>query len=372
MAVDKPSVVILGGCGFYGRHLVKFLVENELASTIKIADKTLPALAKLTDELKAIYKNKELVSFRQCDLAKEDHIKRIFDGTTQYDYVFNCCGETRMGMDKQDYELKNTKTAERCSKAAEAANVKKWIEVSDARLWDDKKIKATEKMKPKNAWTMCSAARLAAEEIIKTRKNLPWCILRPVVTYGPGCKGNIMARTVIGAVYQKNRECMKTLWSKGMMVNTVHIRDVVRAMWLCATSEKSTGNTYHLADQGYTTQVKLTDMLGKIFKIKTGFTNGAINMAAKMSIGMVTNTVNEKHVPAWSNLCMDHDVLNTPLSPFLDEEILKKHYMYVDGTLIMKELGFKYDHPEITIDLVKEVIEKYKKQGFFPDVPLYG
>ena len=42
MPSDKPRVLILGGTGFVARHLVKYLVDNNLASKIRVADKQLP------------------------------------------------------------------------------------------------------------------------------------------------------------------------------------------------------------------------------------------------------------------------------------------------------------------------------------------
>jgi hypothetical protein len=37
------------------------------------------------------------VQFKHSDLAKPDHVARVFKDM-QYDYVFNLCGETRFGL----------------------------------------------------------------------------------------------------------------------------------------------------------------------------------------------------------------------------------------------------------------------------------
>ena len=44
---SKPSVLILGGMGMVGRNLVSYLVENRLASAIRVADKKMSMLAYL-------------------------------------------------------------------------------------------------------------------------------------------------------------------------------------------------------------------------------------------------------------------------------------------------------------------------------------
>lgn len=42
--------------------------------------------------------------------------------------------------------------------------------------------------------------------------------------------------------------------------------------------------------------------------------------------------------------------------------------MAINGTKISKDLNFEYDHPQITSELVREVIDEYVGQGLFPDI----
>jgi nucleoside-diphosphate-sugar epimerase len=67
----KPRVIVLGGCGFIGRNLVQYLAENGLASKIRVADKVLPDLAGLSKKQIEIFKNADLVDFKQSNLARE-------------------------------------------------------------------------------------------------------------------------------------------------------------------------------------------------------------------------------------------------------------------------------------------------------------
>lgn len=64
-------VLILGGCGFIGRHLVEFLVNNKLASKIRVADKTPPELAGMSKSTLALYKGNDIVEYKQANLARE-------------------------------------------------------------------------------------------------------------------------------------------------------------------------------------------------------------------------------------------------------------------------------------------------------------
>ena len=97
-----------------------------------------------------------------------------------------------------------------------------------------------------------------AEEKLKTIEGLNLVILRPAVVYGIGATMGLVPRIVCGRIYQHINEEMKFLWAKDLKINTVHVTDVVRAMWYIATwyeeNEKSGKGVliYNLADHGNT------------------------------------------------------------------------------------------------------------------------
>lgn len=76
--------------------------------------------------------------------------------------------------------------------------------------------------------------------------------------------------------------------------------------------------------------------------------------------------VQKKRNP-WSDLCRDHNISFTPLSPYIDKELLYYTPLYVDGTAIEKT-GFKYEIPEVTKDLLVESIKYYEDLNLFPKV----
>jgi hypothetical protein len=41
-AAPQPAYLILGGCGMVGRNLVQYLIHNNLARKIRVADKAMP------------------------------------------------------------------------------------------------------------------------------------------------------------------------------------------------------------------------------------------------------------------------------------------------------------------------------------------
>lgn len=41
----KPRVLVLGGAGMIGRNFVKYLVDRDLVSVVRVADKTMPEIS---------------------------------------------------------------------------------------------------------------------------------------------------------------------------------------------------------------------------------------------------------------------------------------------------------------------------------------
>jgi len=363
----KPAVLILGGCGFIGRHLVKYLVDNKLVSTIRVSDKSLPATSSMSEEHKAAFAQKNIVEFKQADLSKDDHVAKAFKDQ-KFNYVVNLCGETRFGIPESDYKTKILDTATKCSAAAKAAEVEKWIEVSTAVVYDQPgtKVASTEESKLK-PWTTVANYRLQAEEIVK-KNGPPSVILRPSLVWGPGDLTSFTPRLTSAVVYKKDNEKMKFLWDKDLKVNCVHVRDAVAAIWYSCTSVKA-GTLYNLSDETDLSQGALAEHVAAIFGIKVGFQNSLINAAAKMSLSKAASFSNDKHVPTWTKICQDGKVMNTPLSPYIDQELLSNNNLFVDGSKIVKESSGNFAYTtKMTTDGLKEVVTSFIKQGIFPNV----
>ncbi len=84
----------MGGVGFIGRNLVKYLVDRNLASYIRVLDKVLAVTAFMSAEHRAAFEDPR-VQFRQANLSAPASIKKNFDpeGAGTWDVVFNLAGE---------------------------------------------------------------------------------------------------------------------------------------------------------------------------------------------------------------------------------------------------------------------------------------
>lgn len=216
-------------------------------------------------------------------------------------------------------------------------------------------------MKP---WTSLAKASLQACQAVREIADLRYVVVRPAIVYGPGDVTGITPRLISGAVYQKLGETMKLLWSKELKINTVHVHDTVRALGHLLKAGND-GEVYNLADKSETSQGTINKFLEKLFGIKTDFLS---SIESKLYTGLamktVADTANDKHLAPWGELLKEQNIQSN-LTPYLDEELLYNNSTSVDGSKITTT-GFEYERPEVTIDLLKEVIVDYENKGMFP------
>jgi len=321
----------------------------------------LPALASLSEAQKTIFTQ---VEFEQVNLSRQNTIKKIFDVEAPFDYVINLAGETKYSQADAVYQENIITLSKVAATEAAKRKAKVFIEVSTAQVYDSgsKPRKEDAKIKP---WTGIAKAKAQAEEELKKISGLNLIILRPAIVYGPADLNGIMPRLVTAAVYKVKNEKMEFLWDKDLKINTVHVSDVVSAIWHLAQNGKP-GSVYNLADENDTTQGNLCPLLESIFGIQTGFL-GSLQSKLATSVAMktVAETANDKHLKPWSDVCKSNNITTTPLTPYLDEELLYNNHVSVDGAAIT-ETGFKYQHPKVTIDLLRESLQYHVSNGAFP------
>lgn len=180
-------------------------------------------------------------------------------------------------------------------------------------------------------------------------------------------------------VYQYLEEEMKWLWTKDLRQNTVHIHDAVRALWSIANwysagkanwDPKTMGGnvpTFNVVDKGATTQGTLADIIAQIFRIQTGFQGQLISTFARLNMDSVVDDVNDEVLGPWADLLAEAGITRPgPLSPFMEKELLKDTDLSMDGSRLEKVVGFQYEKPKLTKELIEEVIESYKKMKWWP------
>ncbi|XP_062611635.1 probable dTDP-glucose 4,6-dehydratase [Saccostrea cucullata] len=359
----KPRVLILGGTGFIGRNLVTYLVENNLASKVRVADKVPPVLAWLNQKHKEIFEN-PVVEFKQSSLISPASVSSAFtDPEGEYDFVINLAAETKYGQTDAVYQEGIVNLSLNCAREAAKHNPKVFVEFSTGQVYaaDKKPAKEDSKLDP---WTVLAKHKLEVEKQLRNIPGLNYLVVRPVIVYGPGDKMGLAPRLIIGAIYKYTRQKMKMLWTKDLQMNTVHVIDVCRAVWhLCNHGKK--GEVYNIVDNSHTTQGKVSELVSEIYDIKYDFMGSVLSNIARVNMTSVVEDINDRHVQPWADACERDGIVNTPLNPFIDQELLYNKNLAMSSSKLTAT-GFTYSIPELKIESLKEILDDYIKSGLFP------
>eukprot|EP00298_Acanthocystis_sp_HF-20_P000601 c10829_g2_i1.p1 GENE.c10829_g2_i1~~c10829_g2_i1.p1 ORF type:complete len:375 (+),score=136.70 c10829_g2_i1:35-1126(+) len=361
---DKPKVLVLGGVGFVGRNFVKYLVDNELASLIRVVDKAMPITSFMSPLHQAAFDN-PIVQFKQGDLSREATVDKSFalDDGSKFDYVVNLVSETKYSQSEETYEKNIFKVAQEVGKGAQKFGVKKFVELSHAAVYEPKNKHAKEDHKI-DPWTIQAKYKIKSEQHLQTL-GLPLVILRPAIIYGPADLTGISPRLICARVYKHKNQKMKFLWSGDLRINTVHVHDVARAIWHSCLNVPA-GSVFNLADKSDTSQGSLNTILEQLFGIETGFQAALASQAAQLAMKSVAAEINDQHLGPWSEICQAANIPTTPLTPYLDVELLYNKHMSVSGEAI-EATGFTYEKPLMTFELVKEQYDLFVDQKLFPN-----
>ncbi|KAK5112445.1 hypothetical protein LTR62_004201 [Meristemomyces frigidus] len=363
-ASPKPAVLIIGGLGYIGRFLAHYIHTNKLASTLRLVDKQLPQLASLAPEFKEACSND---NFLQADASREQSQARIFDlpprleGSKQeFDYVFNCGGETRYSQDDEVYKLRSYQLSLTTGKEAAKRGVKAFVEVSTAQVYNPNKAPQKESDKTSKPHTKQAKWKFAAEEELSKIPGLRLCVLRMPNVYGPYTVRWLGTQLALARVYQSRdpKETLKWLWGSDLRTNTLHVEDAARAMWMAAewrstndripnTTSSESRVVFNVVDKGATTQGQLAVIIKAIFGIETGFQNALVNTFARLNLEHVVDDVNDDTLDDWADLQEDAGIKENggPLSPFMEKELLKDADLSIDGSRFESVVGFKYVLP---------------------------
>nr|KAI8752522.1 dTDP-D-glucose 4; 6-dehydratase-like isoform X2 [Biomphalaria glabrata] len=356
------QVLVLGGTGFIGRNLVDYLVRNSLAKKIRVVDKVPPQMAWLNPRHSESFAS-PAVEFCHANLINKASAEKAFSDSGEFDFVINLAAETKYGQSEPVYKEGIFRLSMNCAELAAKHKVKKYIEVSTAQVYSHEKKPSREDSKSE-PWTNLARHKLEVEHALENFTDLNYVIVRPTIVYGLGDRNGLTPRLIIGAIYKYMKQKMQMLWTKDLKMNTVHVDDAVRALWhLCFHGNR--GQVYNLCDKGDTSQGLISSLISELFDINYDFLGSVFSNLARVRMTDIVDDINEKHVRPWSDACQRDKITNTPLNPFIDQELLYNKHLYVDGSKI-ESLGFTYHVPRLEVSSLKSILDDYIGLGLMP------
>jgi len=84
----------------------------------------------------------------------------------------------------------------------------------------------------------------------------------------------------------------------------------------------------------------------------------------------VVEDINEAHVGAWAEMLTKSDppVTKTPLSAYMNTFSLSKHTVAFSNKKIQRILGYQLKRPNMTSDVLYEIVDKWKTEGSWPTI----
>lgn len=193
--------------------------------------------------------------------------------------------------------------------------------------------------------------------------DLNYTILRLPIVYGVSDRNGLMPRIMGAAVFKQQSKTMKLLWDSSLLLNTVHVEDVCRAIWFVCEREETIKGIYNVVDDGKSTQGSISDLLAELYQINVDYYGYVVSSV--VDLNGAAEDVNDKHLTLWAAACRADDIQNTPLSPYMDVELMYSKHLHLDGAKL-KQLGFQLNVPQPTMKQIQEIVQDYVRMKVFP------
>lgn len=120
---------------------------------------------------------------------------------------------------------------------------------------------------------------------------------------------------------------------------------------------------YNVVDKANSTQGSISNLLAELFDIKVDYYGSLVSSAVDLT--NAADEANDKHLQPWAESCRKDNVLNTPLTPHMDSELLLHKHLNLDGTKL-SSLGFELNVPEPNVKLIRDIVDDFVEMKVFP------
>lgn len=243
----KKKVLVVGGTGFIGYHLIKFLKKKKFTIT-SISTKKPKKLRKL-----------KKVEYLKCNISKINDLKKI---DKQFDYIVNLGGNV-------DHHNKKLTYASHYIGCVNLYNIfketklKSFIQIGSSLEYGKTKSPQHEDKLSKPRSIYAKSKQLSSKFFLEKFKknNFPVIILRGYQIYGPKQDNNRLIPIVINnCLRNKSFPCTKG----NQLRDFLFIDDFVRAIYIALKKKRALGKAINI---GYGEPIKVKTIISKIVSI---------------------------------------------------------------------------------------------------------
>jgi len=229
-------VLVLGGTGFIGRHLVERLANNGFDVVVPVrresSRKCLP-----TGPLKVV----------EADLLQPGSLDGLMEGI---DTVFHLAAIRGSGwsLGDEDVYRVNVGITKNLMKSAASQTVKHCIYVSSVSVYGHPSNVLVGEEYPCSPVTRYGQTKYESEKLVKEfqrRGKISSTIIRPVITYGPGDTWGMVAKLI--SLINSNKYL--TIGDGENRVHLIYIDDLIDGLMFVLNTRAAWGRTYILAGE---------------------------------------------------------------------------------------------------------------------------
>ncbi|WP_203135840.1 dTDP-glucose 4,6-dehydratase [Microbacterium sp. JZ31] len=245
MSLAGERIVITGGAGFIGSHLVEELVTRRRATQVTVVDSF--TTGRRANVLRWIDDSR--VRIVQADIRSEAALRAVDDA----DVVFHlaCLCARKAAQDPVENHDVNVTATLGLVERARAAHVRRFVHVSTSDVFGASQRTRVDERHPTRPATAYGASKLAGEAYVRAahrEHGLPAVVVRPFSAYGPrshfeGDSGEMLPLTILrnlcglpAIVHGDGRQTR----------DFIHVTDLARGLATIAECDAAVGRAVNL------------------------------------------------------------------------------------------------------------------------------